>query len=82
MVFLVIIKTKNITELTLLLSEAANVVMDLKEIERFLSAYIIHRLTTDWNYPVLYFLEITSNELGTNAIIHSFAAQAWTLSFQ
>lgn len=47
MVFLVIIKTKNITELTLLLSEAANVVKDLKEIEKFLSAYIIHRLTTN-----------------------------------
>lgn len=47
MVFLVIIKTKSITELTLLLSEAANVVKDLKEIERFLSAYIIHCLTTN-----------------------------------
>lgn len=44
---LVIIKTKNITELCLLLSESANVVKHLKEIGIFLSTHIIHHFTSN-----------------------------------
>lgn len=81
MVFLVRIKRQKSCD-TVLLSEAVHAVKHLKEIEIFLSTHINHRSTANRNHPIIYFLEITSNEHSANAITPKFVAQAWPLSLQ